>query len=190
MINFEIFILQTYRLDIKSHTCSTCGKKFTLNVQQAQTYFVFFSEEASTFADFYLFEGIEVKALFEYMSSHTIDHFPAILRVLSKAVGRDIMQLINGNALIPLSKNYPYPGYFYEYVQDPILVHGNDHLIQLSVHVSTWSSHPTWELSNAKIYEHIIIFDDYWAAANSSLANSILNCASGWNVFGENLHRY
>ena len=61
---------------------------------------------------------------------------------------------------------------------DRLKVHGNAHLIQLSIHTDTWMEHPVDEhIKNGKLYDHIILFDDKWASQNYHLANSILYLA-------------
>jgi uncharacterized protein (TIGR02996 family) len=55
------------------------------------------------------------------------------------------------------------------------LVHVEEHLAQLCIHVAHWEHH-------GDLYQQWIFFDDRWAAAHPDLANSILRYHRCWDV--------
>jgi hypothetical protein len=59
----------------------------------------------------------------------------------------------------------------------------SEHLVQASIYIETWDSHPTHDIGEEiHLFDHWIIFDDLWATQNKNLANSILNYGSRWNA--------
>lgn len=164
-------------------------KQFKLSSKEVNTYFVSFTTHSSAIGDLYLFEGVSVIELFEYVKENQNSQLPEILEILSANINLQPEQLINSFQPKQLLEVYPIEAQV-AFEQDSPLIHGSNHLLQICAHVDTWESHPTWELVNAKLYEHLIIFDDFWAAANPALANSILNCANQWEIFGSDLPKY
>ena len=71
----------------------------------------------------------------------------------------------------------PKPGPRYPHNHDPAksLVHVEDHLAQLCVHVGHWQG-------QGDLYQQWIFFDDRWAAAHPDLANSILRYTRCWDM--------
>ena len=58
-------------------------------------------------------------------------------------------------------------------------------LIQVDEHVAQMCLHGDrflWPMRTVDLYQRGFFFDDWWAAANPDLANSILHCASRWDV--------
>jgi uncharacterized protein (TIGR02996 family) len=71
----------------------------------------------------------------------------------------------------------PKPGRSYPHNHDPAksLVHVEDHLAQLCVHVGHWEF-------QGDLYQQWVFFDDSWAAAHPDLANSILRYTRCWDM--------
>jgi hypothetical protein len=54
------------------------------------------------------------------------------------------------------------------------LVHVDDHLAQLCLHVDCWDG--------VDLYHQWFVFDDLWAGAHPDLANALLRYARTWDV--------
>ena len=69
------------------------------------------------------------------------------------------------------------PGRSYPHNHDPAksLVHVEDHLAQLCVHVGRLKH-------QGDVYQQWVFFDDRWAAAHPDLANSILRYTRCWDM--------
>jgi hypothetical protein len=61
------------------------------------------------------------------------------------------------------------------YEPDKSLIHVEEHLAQLCLHVDRW-----WD--EVDVYQQWIFFDDRWAAAHPDLANSILRYTRCWDM--------
>ena len=58
------------------------------------------------------------------------------------------------------------------------LVHVEDHVAQLSLHVNIWKLPRT----ERHVYHQWILFDDLWASVHPDLANAILRFVRRWDV--------
>jgi uncharacterized protein (TIGR02996 family) len=67
------------------------------------------------------------------------------------------------------------PGRRYSHDPSKSLIHVEEHLAQLCVHVARWKYH-------GDLYQQWIFFDDRWAAAHPDLADSILRYHRCWDV--------
>ncbi|MEM8527206.1 MAG: hypothetical protein AAGG68_21375 [Bacteroidota bacterium] len=66
---------------------------------------------------------------------------------------------------------------------DEIHIHGNNHLIQMSIQADYWENHPVdSDLKKSKVFDQVFIFDDLWVTENEQLANSILHYYSNWKL--------